>query len=157
MFKRHKWFLSIVVLVLVASLLAFPSGRGLAQGEGEELLWQLFPPGEVTTLPAFPPWGFPEYTGEPALEPLPDAFDIVERPAWFDGIPVTIRPFPRPSVGDGGPDDNHADMYVFFYADGTPVPQLPILEVVPLNAVGQEDIIPDIAARLFSANWEIHV
>ena len=158
MFKTREWFLKMMVVVVVPSLLIFPGGlTSSAQGEQEQLLWQLFPPHEVTTLPALPPWGFPEFTGEPALEPLPDAFDIVEQPAWFDGIPLTIRPFPRPSVGDGGPDDNHADMYVFFYADGTPVPQLPLLEVVPLNAAGQDVFIPDIAARLFSANWEIHV
>jgi hypothetical protein len=125
-----------------------------------DLLRFLFP-STAGTLPAYPPWSIPEFTGEPALEPLPDTFDIVEFPAWFDGIPVTVRPFPRPSVGDGGLDDNHADMYVFFYPDGTPVAQAPILEAVPLNAVGPNNDIPSegaaIAARLFSANWEIHV
>jgi FtsP/CotA-like multicopper oxidase with cupredoxin domain len=158
MLGRGKWLSRAMALLVVSSLLIFPGRYTPAQvGEEEELLWQLFPPDEETTLPAVPFWGFPEFTGEPALEPLPDAFDIVEQPAWFDGIPLTIRPFPRPSIGDGGPDDNHADMWVFFYADGTPVPQLPLLEVVPLNIAGEDIIIPDIAARLFSANWEIHV
>lgn len=123
----------------------------------------LFPPQMVNIL-AFDPWGFPAYSGDKALEPLPDSFDIVERPAWFDGIPVTIRPFPRPSVGDGGPDDNHADMYVFFYPDGRPVAQPPMLEVVPHNAVPPvanptpaQVALAEIEARLFSANWEVHV
>ncbi|MCX6020797.1 MAG: hypothetical protein NTZ05_03530, partial [Chloroflexi bacterium] len=76
------------------------------------------------TIPAFPPLDFPSYTGDPRLEPLPQQpIEVGERAGWFNGVPVTLRFFPRPSVGDGGPDKNHADMYVFVYPDGRPVPQ----------------------------------
>ncbi len=123
----------------------------------------LFPP-HIMSIPAFVPWGFPAYVGDADLEPLPDSFNIVERPAWFNGIPATIRPWPRPGVGFGGPDDNHADMYVFFYADGRPVAQPPMLEVAPLNAMppdpnmtNAERTLRELEARLFSVNWEVHV
>ncbi|MEE8353102.1 MAG: di-heme oxidoredictase family protein, partial [Dehalococcoidales bacterium] len=154
--RLRRWLMWPGAALLAVALSGIPSATTPAEAVDPELLAFLFPDDPVT-LPAVPPWGFPEFTGIAALEPLPDSFDIVERPAWFDGIPATIRPFPRPSVGDGGPDDNHADMWVFFYPDGTPVPQLPLLEVVPLNAAGPDASVPDIAARLFSPNWEIHV
>ena len=124
------------------------------QPTGEELLDLFFPP-HIDTTPAVPSWNFPEFTGNTELRPLPDAFDIVERPAWFDGVPATIRPFPSPSVGTGGPDDGHADLFVFFYADGTPAPQFPLLEAVPVNAAPGVEV--ELGAELFSANWEITI
>jgi len=126
--------------------------------ERKALLDRISPPLNISVA-AIPPWGFPAYSGDPTQERLPDSFDVVERPAWYDGVPVTIRPFPRPSVGDGGPKANHADMFVFYYPDGTPVNQPPLLSSVPLNAfdgaVGSPEAL-SLAARMFSANWELH-
>ncbi|MBI4337364.1 MAG: hypothetical protein HY683_06010 [Chloroflexi bacterium] len=153
----------LVVLALTGALFgaeAIRASRGAAAPRADvvcpEGQRRLFPLQNVN-IPAVPPWSFPAYAGEKALEPLPDAFDIVERDAWFDGVPATIRPFPRPSVGDGGPEDNHADMYVFFYPDGTPVNQLPLLEAVPRNAIPAFAVPEHVEARMFSANWEVHV
>ncbi|MBI2852829.1 MAG: hypothetical protein HYX84_06995 [Chloroflexi bacterium] len=148
-------FVSAFALVsLLISTLAVPHVP--TRGANVNDIFQLFPPESPRLLPAIPPWNFPEFFGEPALEPLPVSFNITEHPAWFDGVPVTIRPFPGPGRGDGGPDDDHADMWVFFYPDGTPVPQPPLLEAVPKNTFGPEIQVPDVAARFFSINWEVH-
>jgi len=115
----------------------------------------LFPP-KNRNFPAVPMWNLPAYSGDPALEPLPNGFTVNESDAWFDGIPLKIRVFPRPGVGDGGPTINHADMYVFYYPDGTPVNQLPLISAVPKNAAGPGALIDNFSARMFSANWEVH-
>ncbi len=159
-----NWLIRSILSVVTASLVLGGSTILPTRGAAAPQDAAVCPPGkraifptQNVNIPAVPPWAFPAYTGDKALEPLPDSFDIVERPAWFDGIPVSIRPYPRPSVGDGGPEDNHADMYVFFHADGTPVPQLPLLEAVPLNSASGLVIPENIEARMFSANWEVHV
>ncbi|MBI4498245.1 MAG: hypothetical protein HY689_10135 [Chloroflexi bacterium] len=119
-------------------------------------------PGSAThafrTIPAFPPLGLPAFTGDPRLEPLPQGpVEIGEKAGWFNDAPVKLRFFPRPSVGDGGPDDNHADMYIFVFPDGRPVPQPPLLESAPKGALGSAGRVSDFDAQLFSASWEVHV
>lgn len=130
-----------------------------ANPERQAILDRIFPPRNVT-LPAIPPWNFPSFTGNPALEPLPESFNIVEQPAWFDGIPVTIRPYPRPGATDIRRSKNHADMYVFFYPDGTPVNQPPLVSAVPLNSFtgwsGNPEVLTE-AAKAFNSNWELSI